>query len=92
MSTPQPLRTWAKQPINSVPLPIEISDSARAEISHRLNNRLQVILSAAHMILSDSQEDETRPRAKAIHTAARGIVEDINELFGPGISGDTRRF
>jgi two-component sensor histidine kinase len=87
MNTRHDLRAWPVEPIGGVHLPIEISESERGEMSHRLNNRLQVILSAAQLIACDTQEDKTRPRARAIQTAARGIIEDINELFGPVQAG-----
>ena len=87
MNTRQIVPACPVEPISGVLLPVEVTEIERGEISHRLNNRLQVIVSAVHLILCDTQEQETRTRAKAIQTATRGIVDDINELLGPGISG-----
>ena len=84
------LRAW-EESTNSVRLPIAVSESERGEIDLRLNNRLQVILSAAQLILSDTQEEETRPVAEAIHTEAQGMLEDMEELFGPALSGTEKK-
>jgi hypothetical protein len=65
-------------------LPTKFTEFQRAQMKRRFNNRLQVILNAAHAIIIGPNEDETPARAEAIQAAARGISEDINKLFRRG--------
>jgi hypothetical protein len=65
-------------------LPIRFTEFQRAQLKRRLNNRLRVILDAAHAIRIGPNEDETSARAETIQAAARGISEDISKIFGRG--------